>query len=193
MSTRMICRLLLMCGLVAGLSMSGSVAEATCSKCDFSDGSCCDALYSGCNCLELCPGTNPLPCGTTCAGSVAPCRKPDQSCVYGWDEECCVLSHGTVDWSCPAAAEEEVESENDAVCEGDDKDSKTCPADKEIAAKPSGQEDLFCFCPGGICCGSTCFPGAHCCIAGVGYECCDDSQCTPPEECVGRHCVGGPQ
>ena len=40
MSTRMICRLLLGCGLVAGLSMSGSVALATCNFCDFSDGSC---------------------------------------------------------------------------------------------------------------------------------------------------------
>jgi len=84
MSTRIICRLLVMCGLVAGLSMSGSVAQATCSFCDLSDGSCCDGQYAGCNCLEICGPGSKLPCGTTCAGyHGVDCRLRTGECVTG--------------------------------------------------------------------------------------------------------------
>lgn len=194
MSTRIICRLLVMCGLVAGLSMSGSVAQAECYFCDFSDGSCCSVPSSiDCSiCIGSCGAGVGIGCDTPCAGyHGVDCRLRNGDCVSGWDETCCLAAHGEV-VPCALAAKEEVESEDEAVCESDDSDSKTCPAHEEIDATPPATEDAFCYCPGGICCNSTCFPGAHCCIAGVGYECCDDSQCTPPEECVWRMCLGGP-
>jgi len=198
MSTRIICRLLVMCGLVAGLSMSGSVAQATCSFCDLSDGSCCDGQYAGCNCLEICGPGSKLPCGTTCAGyHGVDCRLRTGECVTGWDEACCIAAHGKVT-PCALAAKDAKEpvpmvTVSDDVCEGDDSDLTKHGADEDTDATPPGKEDAFCFCPGGRCCGGTCYPGAHCCIAGVGYECCDDDNCTPPDECVWRHCTGGAQ
>lgn len=97
------------------------------------------------------------------------------------------------DRSCELKVDGELDdSSSPQVCEADEvtSEAEVDPSEGTDEAVPN--EDAFCLCLGGRCCGTGgCFPGARCCIGDVGYECCDDDDCGILW-CRHHTCWGGP-
>lgn len=205
MSERLAIRVLLLCAVAVALSSSAASAEKLyCLFCDYSDGSCCEtpALIGG-GCAGIC--ANDYAGTGTCEGDQGPCRLRRGNCVYGWDKVCCEAKGGYIDLSClatEARSEDEVVESAEPDCEEDTvaeavsetdevvsgSEVNACPADGVNEEGGPAQEDAFCFCPGGKCCGSVCYPGARCCENGVGYECCSSADCGGIP-CFRHHCL----
>ena len=201
-------RALVLCTAVAALSMGGAFADNNyCLWCDYPDGTCCEttAILTG-GCLAACPDDY-VGLGQ-CEGYGGPCRTTRGNCVYGWDKTCCEARGGYIDQTCPAPdavppSDEEVVEPLDADCDDEpvaeatveadecatEGEVDTCPADRVSEEVGPGQEDAFCYCPGGRCCGSQCWPGARCCSGFIGYECCSSADCFGGSPCIGHRCI----